>query len=124
MPSGEDLAEQVQKALVAHGAWKVRLASAIETGTSEFTPESVRADDRCALGKWLYYEIDPALKAQPQYAAVRKLHADFHVAAAKVLELALSGHKAEAQSAMLIGQEFGCASTQLTIALSNWRDAK
>ena len=122
MATNEELTAQVQKALVAHGAWKVRLASAIAAGTSEFNPNEVRADDRCALGGWLYREIDRELRAAPQYESVRALHARFHVSAAAVLELAISGRKAEAIASMEPGKDFGRVSTQLTIALSNWRD--
>jgi hypothetical protein len=122
MEPGTDLAAQVQKALVAHGAWKVRLAQAIETGGSEFSPAVVRKDDQCALGKWLYMEIDPALKGE-DYEKVRKLHAEFHLAAAGVLTLALEGRKAEAQAAMFTAQDFGRASTRLTIGLDAWRTA-
>lgn len=122
MEPGTDLADQVQKALVAHSAWKVRLAQAIETGGSEFSPKIVRRDDQCALGKWLYSEIAPTLRGD-NYEKVRALHAEFHLAAAGVLTLALEGRKAEAQAAMFTVQDFGRASTRLTIALDAWRTA-
>lgn len=122
MEPGSDLADQVQKALVAHGAWKVRLAQTIETGASEFSPEVVRKDNQCALGKWLYADVAPSLQ-DDHYETVRQLHAEFHKAAAGVLSLALAGQKAEAQAAMFTGQEFGRASAKLTIALSDWRTA-
>jgi len=123
METVNDLADQVQQALVAHGAWKVRLAQAIETGKSESAPDAVRKDNQCALGRWLYGEISPALRRQGQYEAVRRLHADFHLAAAAVLALALEGRKGDAQAAMQSGQDFSRASTQLTLALSAWRSA-
>ena len=118
-----DLAEQVQKALVAHGAWKLRLAQAIESGGSEFSPAVVRLDDQCALGKWLYGNIASALRDTDQYETVRKLHAQFHLTAAAVLESALKGQKAEARAAMEPGSEFARTSTQLTLALTAWRVA-
>jgi hypothetical protein len=117
-----DLADQVQKALVAHGAWKVRLAQAIETGSSEFLPSTVRKDDQCALGKWLYVDIDPALKSD-EYEMIRRLHAEFHLAAAGVLDMALAGRQAEAQAAMDTAHDFGRASTRLTLALVAWRSS-
>jgi hypothetical protein len=123
METTNDLADQVQKALVAHGAWKVRLAQAIESGASESSPEAVRKDNQCVLGKWLYGEISPALKRDEHYEAVRRLHAEFHVAAAAVLALALEGRKGDAQAAMQSGQAFGRASTQLTLALSAWQSS-
>lgn len=123
MTPDTDLAEQVQKALVAHGAWKVRLAQAIDSGDSDFTAAAVRLDDKCDLGKWLYGGISATLRGSDQYEPVRNLHSKFHVAAAAVLELALNGQKAAARSAMESQSEFGRASTQLTLALSAWRAA-
>lgn len=118
-----DLAEQVQKALVAHGAWKVRLAQAIETGSSEFSPAVVRLDDQCALGKWLHGSIAPTLQGMDQYQSVRTLHAQFHLAAGAVLETALDGRKTEARAAMEPSSDFARRSTQLTLALSAWSAA-
>jgi hypothetical protein len=121
--SAHGLSEQVQKALVAHGAWKVRLAQAIESGSSEFSPETVRLDDQCPLGKWLVGVSDPALRQGDHFATVRRLHAQFHLAAASVLLLALSGKKPQARAAMEPGSEFATTSTRLTLALTAWRVA-
>jgi len=123
MDPRSDLADQVQKALVAHGAWKVRLAQAIETGGSEFRADVVARDNECVLGKWLYGELPPALKRAPDYATVLKLHADFHRAAADVLVLALRGKPADARAAMEPSSAFGRASTHLTLALVAWRSS-
>jgi hypothetical protein len=123
MDAGTDLGEQVQKALVAHGAWKVRLAQTIDASSSEFSPDVVRQDNQCALGKWLYEGIGPALRHGDHYQRVRKLHAGFHIAAAGVLELGLQGRKQEARAAMQPSSEFARASTQLSLALTAWRTA-
>jgi hypothetical protein len=123
MDAGTDLVEQVQKALVAHGAWKVRLAHAIDASSCEFSPDFVRQDNQCTLGKWLYEAIGPGLRHGNHYEKARKLHAGFHIAAAGVLELGLQGRKQEARAAMEPSSEFARASAQLTLALTAWRTA-
>ena len=123
MGTREDLAEQVQKALVAHGAWKVRLAQAIASGASEFDPERVVLDSQCPLGMWLHSDLDPALKIGDHFEKVLKLHAEFHAAAGRVLRLALLGLKSDAAEAMEPDSGFARASTHLTLALTAWRAA-
>jgi len=115
------LKDEITKAVGAHGMWKKRLDSAIDTGSSEFTPERVCADNQCDFGKWLYGgTITAADKTNPHYEAVRKRHAEFHKSAADVLKLALAGKKNEAHR--LIGTEgrFTAASADLTKAMMTW----
>lgn len=45
---------EIDAAVAAHDQWKARSLAAIEAGSSEFTPEQVAVDDRCAFGKWFY----------------------------------------------------------------------
>jgi hypothetical protein len=117
------LADQLTAAISAHAAWKVRLAQAISSGSSDFAVPTVRLDNQCPFGKWLYGEIDPTSRRSPEYEKVRTLHAAFHVAAAGVLGLAVSGRRAEAEAAMGPGSEFARVSTQLTLALTAWQRA-
>ena len=117
------LAEQITAAVTAHAAWKVRLSQAIAAGSSDFAVATVRQDNQCPFGKWLYGEVDPTSRSSPHYETVRKLHASFHVGAAGVLALALAGKRAEAEAAMAPGSEFARASTQLTLALTAWQRA-
>jgi hypothetical protein len=115
------LASQVQKALVAHAAWKVRLAQAIDSGSSDFVPMIVQQDNVCDLGQWLYTGIADELKTGARYEAVRQLHRQFHLSAAAVLETALAGRQAEARAAMEADSEFARTSTNLTLELTAWR---
>ena len=112
--------EAIKKAVGAHGQWKARLQSAIETGKSDFTVESVTVDNNCEFGKWLYG--DPKLKAETPapFDKVRQLHADFHREVAKILALALKGNKAEALKAMGHNTNFARMSSSLTLEMMNW----
>ena len=110
------------KAIAAHGAWKRRLADAIASGTDAATPDKVRVDDVCDFGKWLY-SADAPTKADPHYAGIRDLHAQFHRAAADVLSLALAGKKADAEKAMTFGSAFAAVSSKLTSSMMEWNKA-
>lgn len=116
--------EMISKAVAAHGMWKTRLKSAIASGTLDMPVETIRQDNQCAFGKWLYgQELSAQDKATSHYRTVKALHADFHRAAARVAELALSGSRAEAQKLMALDGEFTSASAKLTQAMMDWQKA-
>ncbi|TAN58996.1 MAG: HAMP domain-containing protein, partial [Rhodospirillales bacterium] len=113
--------EEIAKAFGAHGAWKTRIAQAIDSGQSEHKPEDVAVDNRCAFGKWLY---DPALPASvrtsEEYQTVVRLHADFHKAAGSTLSKALHGDHGGARSE-LTGGNFFRAAEALASAMVRWQ---
>jgi hypothetical protein len=81
----------------AHVMWKQRLTAFLAgESTESLDPETIRLDDRCALGKWLYGE-GTAMSELPRYEEVRGLHAQFHQYAADVVTLHLAGNSAEAE---------------------------
>lgn len=81
----------------AHVMWKQRLTSFLAgESTESLDPETIRLDERCALGKWLYGE-GTAMSELPRYEEVRGLHAQFHQYAADVVNLHLAGNTAEAE---------------------------
>ncbi len=117
------LAEAIGTAIAAHGKWKMRLKGAIESGTLDVPVATVRLDNACPFGKWLYGEIGAEDKASAHYEKVRELHARFHQAAARVAELALAGKKPEASAQLAMGGEFADVSARLTAALLDWKRA-
>ena len=116
-------AEEINKAIGAHGMWKQRLREAINTGKSDFTVERVRPDNLCDFGKWLY-SLPANDQTSPQWNAVRELHGKFHVTAARVLSLAVGGHKQEAEAALDPGSQFSKVSVELTAAMMKWKAAQ
>lgn len=81
----------------AHVMWKQRLTAFLAGNSAEqLDPETIRLDDRCALGKWIY-GAGKAMSELPRYEEVRGLHAQFHQYAADVVTLQLSGNTAEAE---------------------------
>lgn len=114
------LLTQINDAIGAHGAWKMRLRTAISTGQSEISARAAGCDNACKFGKWLYgAEISPATKAGMPYQVVKRLHAEFHHAAGSVMERALAGDKTVATQ--LMEGDFTARSEILVRALTKWK---
>lgn len=114
------LVDEINKGIGAHGMWKQRIIDAINTGQSEWTPAVVRQDNQCEFGKWLY-SCSPQDKVSPHYEKVKDFHAQFHKVAAGVLEIALAGKKAEAETAIGINSEYKSISGELTKEMIAWK---
>ncbi|MEZ5403465.1 MAG: CZB domain-containing protein [Bryobacteraceae bacterium] len=113
-------ASQIDKWVAAHGMWKARLNTAIENGKLDVPAATVRLDNYCDFGKWLYgASIPDGQKQTEHYTKVKALHADFHKAAAAVAALAEAGKPVEARNRM--GGEFAKVSSQLTLAMTAWK---
>jgi hypothetical protein len=116
-----DHIRQINAAILAHDEWKARLLAAIDSGSSEFQPDAVRADNLCPFGQW-FESVEPELRDSLHYERVRTLHAQFHEAAADVLALALSGRGPQALTSLEFGSEFVRASVLLVDELEFWRE--
>ena len=114
--------QEIDNALNAHGAWKQRLLSAIEAGSSEFQVPAVKVDNGCAFGKW-FYALPMDMRSSEHGVKVQKLHAAFHQEAARILELAVNKKKAEATAAIGLGSQYSNTSGQLAMALNSWKRA-
>jgi hypothetical protein len=112
--------QHIDKAIGAHGAWKLRLKDAIQTGKSPLNAATVAVDNACEFGKWLY-SIPAAERDSPWGKRVVDLHALFHQTAAKVLALALAGHTQAAMTELESGGSFTLTSKNLTSAMVSWK---
>jgi methyl-accepting chemotaxis protein len=113
--------EAIDSALTAHALWKKRLQDAVSTGKSEFKPETVRTDNACQFGQWLYGLPLGDTKSE-SYLKVKTLHADFHKVAGDILQLALSGKKEEGLKKLEYGGEYGSITGKLVLALQSWKE--
>jgi methyl-accepting chemotaxis protein len=114
--------DEIGKAIGAHGVWKMRLRTAIDSGKADARAADVAKDNVCAFGQWLYGpSLSPALKASADYNTVRKLHADFHKCASKVIECVGIGDKAKADA--LMAGDYAKVSGDLTSAMMKWKAA-
>jgi methyl-accepting chemotaxis protein len=121
--TGATLQEQIQKAITAHGVFKVRLGQMVEAGGTEMTAAVAASDNQCPLGQWLYGGVDPSEKSSPHYQMVKDLHATFHKAAGEVVALSIARKRTEALEAMEMGSTFKQTSAKLVIALTTWADS-
>lgn len=118
--SHAEMIKEINAAIGAHGAWKLKLRTAISHGKSDTSPEVVCKDDQCAFGKWLYGpSLDADTRAGKPYEVVKRLHADFHKCASNVLRKAVSGNERDANA--LFEGEFTDRSQILVVALSKWK---
>lgn len=114
--------EELDKAIGAHGMWKTRLKTAIDSGAIDADIATIRVDNQCAFGKWLYGStLSLQDKTSNHYNTIKELHAEFHKIAALVAELAVNGKKAEAEKMIAIGGEYAKISSQLTQAMIEWK---
>ncbi|MGB1237147.1 MAG: CZB domain-containing protein [Pseudomonadales bacterium] len=116
-----DIYDEIEKAISAHGQWKVKLRRAIDTGVCESTPDKVKQDNNCSFGKWLHYRLDEQYKDCEMYRDVVNLHANFHREAGTILELALNGEREQAQDLIKLGGRFSRYSGQLTRTMKQWQ---
>jgi len=97
--SNDQTLNEIQNAIRAHGMWKMRLKTAIKTGSSEISPATVKCDNLCDFGKWLYDDSLPASVRDTQpYKLIKRLHAEFHETASTVLKTALDGNSAKSNA--------------------------
>jgi hypothetical protein len=117
-----NMTEALHDAIVAHAKWKYQLREAIDTGKSPWQVADVRTDKACEFGKWLF-ALPVTQRHSGHWEKVRALHAEFHTAAADVLELALAGRKDEAIAAVGFSGRFMAASWKLINAISAWGES-
>ena len=122
-PAAKELANELKKAMVAHGAWKQRLRTVIATGKSTFQLEDVRKDNCCDFGRWLY-ACEGNNRRTPHWECVRDLHATFHREAAEVLQEATDGDPGKATEAITSADSpFRTASDKLSKAIVEWSES-
>jgi Chemoreceptor zinc-binding domain len=112
--------ERIDAARASHELWKARLLSVIESGSSEWSPQTVKADNQCDFGRWLY-ACPPEEKASPHYNVVKHLHAQFHIEAGRILDIALRGERDNAIAEMDEGRRYTEFSAALIDELLNWK---
>jgi methyl-accepting chemotaxis protein len=117
LDDGGSLQEVMTAALQAHEAWNARLRKAIKTGESSMSLEQARADDQCTFGKWLHAPGRFREEQPERWRTLHDLHEQFHKLACGVLELAVTGRRADAEQA-LQAPEFARVQRELKAALT------
>ncbi len=115
-----NIIEQIDKAIGAHGAWKVKLRQNID-GTLALVPAEVGVDNRCEFGKWLYSLAGTPISTDPRYKEILELHKAFHKIAATVVTKVQAGDKAGAETSIGLKGDYTVASAQLTAKMMEWK---
>jgi len=111
-------------AINAHSAWTTRLKAAIGSKKLDVPVSTVRTDNQCMFGKWLYGEqLSADDKQTENYRNAQRLHAQFHEAAATVAQFAIAGQREAAENAMGPASDYARVSSALTAALNRWSAA-
>lgn len=117
-----ELKDQLNKAIAAHGSWKVKLKDAI-AGKLSLVPSEVAVDNRCEFGKWLHGLKGTPAANDSRYKEILELHAQFHKCAAAVVTKALAGDIAGANASMGLSGDYANASSKLTAKMMDWLKA-
>jgi methyl-accepting chemotaxis protein len=88
--------------IAAHRAWREKLQDAIAGRGERIDVERASVDHACALGKWIYGD-GKVCSGSREYEDLRSKHAEFHICAGQVAQLAQSGDSVGAQN-VLAGQ--------------------
>jgi len=119
MSDKQELIDAIRTAIGAHGVWKLRLKTALNTGKTDLQPDVLCRDDQCEFGRWLYGPTIPAeVRSGPCYEDVRKKHADFHKTLSDIVGEHLKGNS-EASKKLLEGA-FEEKSKILTHKMQSW----
>lgn len=113
--------EEIKKARGAHAAWKLKLKTALSVGRSAFHSHEVKCDQNCEFGKWIHGPtLDFTIKTGKPYQVIRRLHAEFHDCAGRVLEHIENNNPQAAQRVFEV--EYALISDKLSRALTKWQN--
>ncbi len=99
----DHLAKNIKEAIGSHGAWKLKLKTAVTMGYCDLPVTDASCDHDCNFGKWLHSpNFDAETRMGAPYRVINRLHAEFHKCAGSVLDLATSGRGPKA-TALLNG---------------------
>ena len=100
----------LDKALQAHGEWKLKLRSAIAK-KEQLDAKTIGADNCCPLGKWLHGEARTQYAKLKSYGTCVAKHADFHREAGRVAATINQGKYTEAEAMLAGGTPYAAASS-------------
>jgi hypothetical protein len=115
-----DKVTDIEQAIRAHAQWMAQLRQAVVDALSGIDVQRIRADNHCEFGNWLHGpSLSPDERLTDHYLEVRRLHAEFHELAGRIVELAAAGQVAEAYT--LLYGEYITLSGRLILAMRAWQ---
>lgn len=117
--SDQDLEKALRTAIGQHGAWRLKLKTAVTVGRATMTSQEAADHGCCAFGQWLGApEQQARLGASVQHRVISRLHAEFHECAGQVIAAIERGDTRRA--ADLLDQDFTPKSDHLVAGLTKW----
>ena len=80
----------IDEVIRAHVAWKSKLAAYLAKPDGSINVTDTISDKKCELGRWIYGE-GSQFASLPEFAQLKKDHAQFHIAAAGIVRRADHG---------------------------------
>jgi Chemoreceptor zinc-binding domain len=109
---------EINAAIEAHDAWKVRLQDAI-AGKCELSAGDAKNPTLCQFGQWLYGPTIPkVIRDTSDFQAVQRLHARFHDLAADIIGMSNRGHSE--QASLHLGGDYATTSANLIESLKRF----
>jgi hypothetical protein len=105
------------QAVVAHSAWKQKLATYLEKRDGSINASEAALDNKCPLGQWIQGEGATKFSNFPEFSTLKTQHTRFHKAVGKVIHEADSGHSITEEIALGSKSEFGSASGAVVVAI-------
>ncbi len=92
-------------AVHAHRHWKIRLSDYVQRGLGEALDHRlISRDDQSELGRWIHGDAGFKFGHLPSFSQLRTTHAQFHLAAGRIVQLHQQGDCAEALQLMRGGE--------------------
>lgn len=104
------------EAMIAHSAWKVKLASYLRVPDGTLKADVVGNDALCQLGQWILRD-GSTQASNPKFVTLKAEHQRFHMAAAEVVRRADRGENVTEDFALGSKSEFGIASGRVLLSL-------
>lgn len=92
-------------AVKAHSDWKMKLSSYLRNPDQSLRGADVCLDNRCELGKWIH-GAGAKYAGLVEFKQLKDTHAQFHKAAAAIVDKANSGQQMSSQTSLGSGSDF------------------
>lgn len=106
--------------VIAHSAWKNKLAHYLSKRDGSLKPGELTADNKCPSGQWIHGE-GAKYSNLSEYATLKTEHARFHKAVADVVRHADAGQSVNAETSLGGKSEFATASSAVVVAIMNMK---
>jgi hypothetical protein len=107
--------DEINDIIWAHSQWKSHLRKAIDMQSSPLNVSDAGNTKKCYFGKWL---MSAEAHRLANHADLVEIHQNFHQQAAKILQMALDGHRHEAHEAIALGSHFNKLTAELVNIIS------